>query len=182
MALNWTANKGDRSRLFGTLDISLCAQHMTLQELLLLGYLSEQNVDEAFTFAVCRNPWDRVLSSYRHFVGESPKSKQELEQFIRTWYESPSRDHNVLAHKRRQIDYVRSLDGKVRLNHLIRYESLDDGFAELLNKANLPRVKLPHIGMAQASENAYQSIYSKAARAMVHKRFAEDIEFFGYKF
>ncbi|HEY5652871.1 MAG TPA: sulfotransferase family 2 domain-containing protein [Pontiella sp.] len=176
-----SSNPDARKHLHGSLDITLCAQHLTLQEIRLLNLIPEQDLKTLRIFAVCRNPWDRALSSFRHFIGVQDLTPVTFESFCESWYDMPPSDHNTLAHRRRQIDFIINERGIPAVQHVLRFENLASEFSELCRVWNLGDLTLPCIGRQHPS-CGYAEMYTDKSRKLIAERFAEDIEYFNYRF
>jgi len=148
---------------------------------MLLGLLPPQSRDGLRTFAVARNPWARAVSSFKHFSPHIELTPADFENFCERWYDEPSADHNVLAHKRSQVDFVLDVRGKNGVDRVIRFENLADDFMALCRDWKLDANELPHIGK-QGSGVDYRALYTDRSRKIIDDRFAEDAEFFGYTF
>jgi hypothetical protein len=122
-----TAAVGVRERLIGTLDVTVAAQHLTFAEIELLGVLPAGQLAHCRRFCVCRNPFDRAVSSVFHFGG-NPLDQSEFERALDRWLDRPPRDHNELAHRRTQAAYVRDSRGQPAVPHVLRFERLCDDF------------------------------------------------------
>ena len=101
-----TRDKKSKLRLWGVLDISLTSQHLTYAEIELLDLLDRTILDESIKVAIVRNPYDRAVSSYNH-MNQNHKYKNFLD-FAKNYYLETSKRHNDLAHKRSQIDFLRT--------------------------------------------------------------------------
>lgn len=168
--------------LCGPIDLALSGQHLTYNEIKTLHLLTEQQLREAWKFAVVRNPFTRALSTSRHFCGRE-LDVVEFESFLQTWLKSDGSeyDHNVIAHKRSQFEFV-SYQGAIGDDiELIRFESLEAEFNSLVASWGM-EFNLPHVGRLSESSNSYRNRYSKRARAIVEDVFACDLEAFDYKF
>ncbi|MBB3700963.1 sulfotransferase family protein [Flammeovirga yaeyamensis] len=177
-----TSNENIKNNLWGTLDYTLCAQHLTYQEIELLQLIDKPTLKNSFKFAVVRNPWDRALSSFKHFLEKDKKpTKKEFELFLSSWFDSKSNDHNIIAHKRNQIEYIRNIKGQNAMDQIIRFENLDNDFNELINNTGIKiDEKLPVLGKTQSI--LYRDFYTQEAKKISDKIFEEDIEMFKYTF
>ena len=176
-----TGSSDSRDVLHGTLDVALCAQHLTYQEILLLDLIPRRDRDDVRTFAVCRNPWSRAYSTFKHFDTAHVSDPLAFERFCRTWYEEQPSSHNTLAHQRRQVDFVLDTRGRQAVDRILRFENLAGDFADLCADWALDAPPLPHIGK-QGTQSSYREIYTDVAKSIVKELFAEDIEFFEYEF
>lgn len=178
-----TAPKTVRSRLVGTLDHVLVAQHMTYGEMDLLGLLPE---GAPMPFAVCRNPYDRAVSSVSHFAdarnhAATPKTPDEFERALFAWLDRAPKDHNERAHRRPQIDYILDRRGRRAVETVLQYEALGDEFAAFTARIGEPQITLPWHGRSKRSRD-YRDYLTQAARSRVETEFGDDIEAFGYTF
>ena len=174
-----TKDRQAPKRLFGTVDVSLCAQHLTLMELQLLGLVAPEKIESYFKFAVCRNPFDRLISTYFHF--SNPNERQSLEKFCETWFSSPTKDHNILAHRRQQCDFVRGTDGNICIDEFLRFESLHTEFADKIRSRFEHVSSLPEIGR-RTDRVDYRELHTPQTIRFVEENFGNDLELFGYEF
>ena len=187
LARRATSSPDALTHLHGTLDYTLCAQHLTYVEIRLLGLVSEQFLKQAVSFSVVRNPYTRIVSSVFHFADEifpgigieQPRSEPELERAIEAWLDLEPTDHNMRAHRRQQSDFVLDLDGKIAVDEIIRFENLEEGYGRLCDRLNRERDSLPRIGKRK-SRNGWTPTLSTAARRMVRDQFERDFEMFDY--
>ena len=171
--------------LIGSLDVTLAAQHLTYVEMEMLGLLPAQPFR---SFAVVRNPYDRALSSVIHFARGSwvtepnEQARQAgFEHALASWLDRPLGDHNDRAHRRAQIDFVRDRTGSVAVDHVLRFEALSAGFAELIKEVPGANASLAHRGDSGRSRK-YQDYFNANARALVETEFGDDISAFQYEF
>jgi len=130
-----------------------------------------------FSFAVIRNPWERVVSwvSYRdkrrRRTAGSPQSRLAMDlqdqKFLK--YMAAHSLVNMLV-----------LDGRIAVNRVIRMENLQEGFADVCKTLGVDHAMLPHAN--RTHHVSYVDIYDAATRQQVADLFAEDIRFFGYTF
>lgn len=185
-----TSRTEPRDYLLGTLDVSLVAQHLTLQEIALLNLVDSRTREASFKFCVVRSPFIRVISSLIHFrdrffadcLDVRPTNPAEFEKALVRWIEIETTDHNVLAHRRPQNEYVRDTHGRNAMDLIIRMERLDEGVATLSEQIGVGARELPWVGKAQKDPNNYASLYTPSLQKMVEDAFGDDLEMFGYGF
>lgn len=156
-----------------------------------------------FKFAIVRNPWDRILSSYLfvkkgtneitrtlwdHFSSSS--SGASFADWIhfngRMMAEGLPVDVDLTANKNLalqhgpQARWVTDEKGRLIIDFVGRFESLDDDFARVCDKLGLPRKPLPHINKTQ--HRPYPAYYDEQMVADVAQLYEEDIRFFDYTF
>ncbi|MET0013491.1 MAG: sulfotransferase family 2 domain-containing protein [Sedimenticola sp.] len=181
LLLNMSANREARRTLHGTIDVSLCAQHLTLQEMELLNLIPCGESDMLRSFAICRNPWDRATSTYRHFSSETEHTKEGFQEFCKNWYSLDSGSHNQLAHKRQQVDFVLDCRGDLGVDRVLRFESLASDFLNMCEEWGLGEISLPHAGK-QTDSSDYRDLYTAVSREVIESMYKDDIEFFDYSF
>lgn len=175
--LNITQRDEFRRSLFGAFDYVLCAQHLTVNEILSLNLVPYEKFRAAFKFAIVRNPYDRALSTFRHFSGANP----DLGEFKEFWSGESvghSLDHNFLAHMRRQSEFVLDQWGEIAVNKILRYENLAADFTEMCEEWSLIHKGLGEIRTHEKLD--YRTFYDAEAAKLILKRFRQDFEFFGY--
>lgn len=169
-----------RERLIGTLDVTVAAQHLTFAEIELLGLLPADQLAHCRRFCVCRNPFDRAVSSVLHFCG-TPHDKPEFERALVRWVDRPPRDHNELAHRRTQAAYLHDTRGQAAVPHVLRFERLSDDFEHLMGEFGIEGLSLACRGKSRRGRN-YRDYFNASARRAVERVYAEDLDQFGYAF
>jgi hypothetical protein len=125
--------------------------------------------DDYFTFAVERNPYDVVASSYRYSARKASFTKTFAE-FVRT----PKRMERLALNER-----LYRLDGRVVVDRVYRYEELPEAVADLSARLGLD-LDLPHA--KRGSGPHYRELYGPGDAELVAARFRRTIEEFGYEF
>ena len=170
-------NLNSQKKLHGTLDVALCAQHLTLQEILLLGLIPKEKVESVKSFAVFRDPFERAVSTFMHFAGNQNSTSKDFEKFCSSWYFDESKDHNIIAHRRQQIDYILDCRGRVGMDRVLLFQNLAQEFYKLCSEWGLLNKRLPYIGL-QTNKSLLDNLYNPQARKMIHKYFSDDIEYY----
>ena len=67
-------------------------------------------------------------------------------------------------------------------DEVIRYESLADGFRDVLQKAGAPPFELPLVNPTKEKAGSYRDYYTPELRGMVEVVYAGDLDRFGYAF
>lgn len=153
-----------------------------------------------FTFGFVRNPWDRLVSLYTFQStktvrnGESAEYQAHIRSIgFKQWLLNdrmfmPQDSHwqsNDLPpmQRRNQLWWVEgcAFIGKV--------ETLDEDFAKIEPRLNLPRSWRERLGLApkirrrnQSARSGYRDYYDTETTAFVARHFARDIDRFGYEF
>lgn len=74
-----------------------------------------------------------------------------------------------------------SIDGKLAVDYVGKFENLDDDFKKICKKAGIKAVQLPHRLKSSRSRH-YSQFYSKETREIVQCKYIADIEAFNYVF
>lgn len=175
--LTKTRDKKAISRMWGVWDISLTLQHLTFAEIELLNLLDQKVLFDSIKVAIVRNPFDRAVSSYK----DMGKNYKNFTEFLDKYYTSPPINHGDLAHKRTQIDFIRSKNGSIAIDNIIRYEFLERDYNLFLQRNKIKLGNIPHIGK-QNRDSDYKKYYSSKDQKKIKKLFKDDLEYFGYSF
>lgn len=168
-----------RGRLAGLRTAGRLWKHSTLADI--DGLVTEDEVAAFFTFALVRNPWDRMVSYY-HWLRTQGFAHPAV---------SLAKTHDFSAflnHPQTQTSltlwpygaYLRDRHGVDQCSQYVRLERLEEDLAPV--EAHLGfRLKLPR---ANASDRAadWRGYFSDADAALIAGLCAEDIDRFGYDF
>ena len=125
--------------------------------------------DDYFTFAVERNPFDVVASSWR-YSARRPTFTKTFAEFVRT----PRRLDRLALNER-----LYRMGGKVVVDRVYLYEELPAAVADISDRLGLA-LDLPHA--KQGSGPHYRELYGPGDAEIVAQRFARTIREFGYEF
>ena len=150
----------------------------------------DESWKDYFKFTIVRNPWDRLLSTWRDKVEnqwtkwsrEGPKEYHKRRIWIYKKYQNkdfkffvknviPSRER----HTKLQINLFHA-----DVNFIGRFENLQADFNIICDKIGIPQQNLPHKN--KTKHKHYTEYYDDETREIVAKKYAKDIEHFGYKF
>lgn len=142
-------------------------------------FLTPEQYRSYFKFSFVRNPWARVHSWYKN-VMQDPLHQEELgvppecsfsefvAQYLDTWALRP------------QLYWLRDCRGNIPLDFIGRFERLQEDFARVSARLGLPDANLPHL--IRSGGPSYREVYDERSRAIVARRYAEEIALFGYRF
>lgn len=131
--------------------------------------IGRETWDDYFTFAVERNPFDVVASSYRYSAGK-PSFTKTFAEFVRT----PRRMERLALNER-----VYRIGGTVVVDRVYRYEDLPGAVSDISARLGL-ELDLPHA--KQGSGPHYRELYGPGDVEIVAQRFARTLREFGYEF
>tara|TARA_R100000664_G_C2696818_1_gene98713 strand:- start:61 stop:648 length:588 start_codon:yes stop_codon:yes gene_type:complete len=136
-----------------------------------------------FKIGCVRNPYDRIVSGY-HFFKRSLKYSEEAEsldeyrtfkQFMYKIKENPE----IINQKRllnRSFDFL-SVDGKVDVDILIRFENIKNDIKSIQEQFGLKR----YVGVRNATvHKPYREIHDKETIDITYNIYKKDFEEFGY--
>ena len=149
------------------------------------------------SFAVVRNPWDRVVSAYHfakmkqshwHTAQLGPPLDYELlsarsfEDCLTILYRERERlKGEAWVEQTHWVACPLSLGGTVMVDRVLRAESLDTEFPRLCADLGVDLTTLPRLNRSDRSGD-YRQYYNRRSRKLVELVYASDIETFGYSF
>ena len=164
-------------------------QHRQLNE---PGYLESIGITDSF--AVVRNPWDRVVSIYTHLMTyrQDPTEGNYLYNSLKDLPVDCTFDYFVNNFQKISIPYTTSgitwatpqvqwLVGGI--HRILRFENINEDIKFLQEKLNTDIPLLHRNRIEQSTERIdFHSYYTPQTQQRVAELFANDISRFGYKF
>lgn len=142
----------------------------------------EQKFDEYFKFSVVRNPFDKMVSAYKHGAwGVIDQRKESFEDFILSLLPGGKREIKDLSD--RGLNHFvpwTSLFDINRTDFIMRLESLNKDIKFVVRKIRLPANLEKH--NISRKDNNYRSYYNRETREIVSELYKKDLEVFGYRF
>lgn len=156
--------------------------------------------DDFLKVGFVRNPFDRLVSWYSMIVEHGTVLSEEdkindpnynriwqhvlsgsscFEEFILNCSDAVDRS-GWKPFLYNQVDYFKNANGDIAADFIGRFENLEQDFAQLCSLINIDQKPVPHVNSSKHVN--YQNYYSEQARAVVEKRFAEDLTYFDYQF
>ena len=144
---------------------------------------------DIFSFAIVRNPWDRLVSAY-HFLsqgGLNANDSKDADRYVKNYsgfnefVSGAFRNNEILAqiHFRPQHEWV-SDGNSVIADYAGRFEELQHAVSTVLTLVKLPDYTLPHVN--RATHEHYKQYYSQESIEIVGDVYSRDIELFGYAY
>jgi hypothetical protein len=167
---------------FGTVNDThpTLLKHSSLSEY--QSALSPDVFQSLYKFAILRNPWERMISWFF-----SPHRQLPQKDRRSAWHEARGwdREHFVGFLSRRQATrHYTCLPDSPTLSHdldfLMRFEQIDEDFAEVCRRLDISGRPLPKYN--RSSREHYSHYYDDELEALVGEMFREEIEFGGYRF
>jgi hypothetical protein len=167
-----------RGRLKGLPSAGRLGKHSGLADI--DGLVSSGWIEQAFVFALVRNPWDRLVSYYHWLRGQSfnhpavrAAQGNEFAQFLA----DPGTQASIRAHPYGR--YVQT-GGKEQCSLFIRLEAFHRDAAPLWDHLGF-ELDLPHLNASPRVVD-YTQYYTSDTRHLVESLCHEDIGRFGYSF
>jgi len=162
-------SRNDWARLVTRFKPARCHNHMPAT--LVRKWVGEEVWNSYFKFAFERNPWDKMISSY-YWRTRRMNRRPTFEAFVHEYAEQLS-DFRIY-----------STDGEVAVNHVGRFENLEQELEAIVRRLGLPeRLELPRAKATQRLDKRhYHDVYGPAERQRVEDAFAREIALLGYRF
>jgi hypothetical protein len=128
----------------------------------------------SFTFAVVRNPWDRFVSGWQYCRSTRDRSVADVLR------RPPKSGHDFRHLTRPQCATLYGPDGRLAVDHVIRFEDLDRGFAEVAERVGLSQRTVERVNEGRRPD--YREVFDAKARKLFERRFGGDIDRLGYSF
>jgi len=146
-------------------------------------FLSEW--DDFYKFCVVRNPFEKVASEY-FWKTRNKKQAPSFSEFVEGLFQSKSTHEEFLP--RKPFNWtIYTIDDKVVVNKVLRYENLISDFAEVAKYLNIPLEK--QIASAKSGYRPknkqpkwYRTLYTKDDIFMVESLYKNELDCFNYRF
>ena len=143
--------------------------------------LGQERFESLFRFAVVRNPWDMELSWYTYNVQTetAPHHKKvtsytDFNDYVRRHLD----EHGRLLAPGPQAKYVQDEHRKIIVDRVLRYESLTEDFAAVIEHLGFDNIVLDQFN--QSYHPPWPEAYTADTFDLVRDLVRPDIEAFGY--
>lgn len=213
-SLNLKFHHGEAASLLLTYNKNLSIgpqslAHLSPQEYIEHSYVTQEIYDSYFTFAFVRNPWERAVSFYKHYMFNRVMS---FEDFLMV--EFPKLQVERYYFVKPQTEYIYNEEGKLQVDFVGRFENLQQDFELMRSKLNksisdLERINISNkdykvfgrwnlkfvyktlkqkpyllrtLNLKNDLSGSYRDLYTEKARKIVEEFYKKDIEKLGYDF
>lgn len=148
-----------------------------------------------YKFSFVRNPWARALSCYNSKINRATIDKKarihalykglneymNFEDFC-AWLNTPEGGDEIAdRHWLSQYQFLYDAQGRICCDFLGRLENFEQDFYTLAQKLDLPFNRLENTGRITNATN-YRGFYTDQSRSLIARRYARDIDLFGYEY
>ncbi|QDU36901.1 Sulfotransferase family protein [Maioricimonas rarisocia] len=140
-----------------------------------------RDADSYFSFAVVRNPWDRMVSLY-HYLKRTEKYAEICPDTFEAFLDDIDAQVSwtqQLRSLRTQRSYLADADGRMICDRIARFETLAQDFEAITQRLGID-ARLPHVN--RSNHDAYVRYYTPRSRECVARWYRQDIDEFGYTF
>lgn len=126
-----------------------------------------------YKFCFERNPWDRIISLYFWTYKEEPRPS--LKEFIQS---------GKPLHLKRRGFNLYSIDGKVAVDKVCRFENLAEELEAVRKQIGIPSpLVLPNAkGGHRKDKRSYRDVINSEDRDLISEMFRDEIALMGYEF
>ena len=136
--------------------------HLTYLEYIQI--IGEQNLHDAVIFGTIRNPFERMVSWWKW-----ERSNLPLDEYAQSYVN--------LKFTHKMVDFFKGIESSVTY---VRFENLQRDFNLVCDKIGIPNFNLTIRNNTQ--HDHYTTYYTDNSRKKVEQLYAEDLEYFNYKF
>ena len=133
-----------------------------------------------FKFTFVRNPWSRAVSWYKNVIRDdihrhshNIKKDCTFEEFFKVHLD------NTWA-LRSQLFWLRNYCGNLPLDFIGRFERLDEDFAKVCERLEIPDGNLPKLIMSESKP--YTDYYNNELVDIIAKKYKDEISYFGFQY
>lgn len=130
--------------------------------------------DGFFRFSVIRNPWDRFISGWKYCTTTRHRSLHDVLANL------PSEGHDYRHLSRPQHAILYDEMGRLIVDYLIRFESLQQDFDQVCDIIGKPRRVLAHANRGARAH--YSDYFDDDSRRIFLRHFGRDVELFEYEY
>lgn len=148
-----------------------------------------------FSFTFVRNPYDRVVSAYKYFrklkeghrwykrnsIISNAANEMDFNEFVNhipDFMKLMKREEGSFQSGIHFQAYGYFLDSNI--DYLARFENIQEDYAYILKKLQLPRTNLRKINSTNNSD--YRQLYMEDSKRAVYNIYQEDINKYNYQF
>jgi hypothetical protein len=166
-----------------------------------VDFMTQERQSRYHTFSIVRNPWSRVVSCYNkkilncndlgklYFMSRyrGLRPMMSFQEFVEWLMTEEGSDAEADPHWLSQWKFLYDDSGVALYDTLGRLESFDADVDRFLDETGTPRLQLERRRASQDMvikplHRHYRDYYDESTMELVARRYARDIEVFGYSF
>ena len=177
--------------------------HLKAGEYVAHGHLTAEQFESYFKFSFVRNPWDRIVSEYKY---RGYPVKIDFKTYLFKHLPAPDWTDSY-CHIIPQYDFLYDEGGKLLVDFVGRYETLQADFDKVCARVGIPPTPLPRVNRSLEEARPrtlrelrkqvrraiwsrerehtfphYSEYYDDESREFVGRLFRKDVEAFNYAF
>ena len=141
--------------------------------------------DDAFTFTVVRNPYDRAVSHFEHARLNNHYNIRiddiSFNNWVKFTYDEKRKEFRTAGEKffYTQKEWLQNKYGKIDIDYIIKFENLNEDYKVVQDIIGI-KEKLPHLNKTE--RKPYKNYYSAESKKIIEDYFKDDFEEFNYKY
>lgn len=136
--------------------------------------------DRFYKFGFVRNPWSRTVSMYKRKEGIQMADRMSFDEFV-DWIDCASATCIHPSRHRNQLDWFTDTDGNVLVDYIGKFETLNEDWEKICSRLSV-QAFLGHRNHNPSNNRPYTEYYTERTREIIRRKFAVDIDYFGYEF
>ena len=158
-------------------------QHFTSREA--INAIGKKAWDETFKFAMVRNPFSKLVSTYNHFPKNDRFQMKSNPIPFDVWIKKLFGDKKdpmyyfSVKFFQPQFDWLKDDNDKISLDRIVRHENLTEEFNQVLSAIGV-NTRIPHLN--QSKKVDYRNYYNEESYDLVKQWHKKDLDAFGYTF
>lgn len=148
--------------------------HLLAREYVELGHLTQAQFDRYYKFAVVRNPYDRLISTYRYLQGLGDIS---FGQFVAR---IPKASHRKMVRFYAPQAAYLCKQNQVIVDQIIPFEDLKTGVAEMAAKVFGEARALPKRNVSERQRDLSRDDIGPKVRDAIYTMYRRDFDLLGY--
>lgn len=158
-------------------------KHLTAKEI--ISTIGQKKWDSAYKFTVIRNPWDKVVSQYKHNIKMNSNNMAKKHIEFKDWVSCTygiNKDAKYYGRPQMflpQVEWLKNYKNEIDIDKIIRFENLNEGINNVFKTLGIKH-ELPHVNRTVKTD--YKKFYDNESKKIIADWFHEDIDVFGYSF
>ena len=150
--------------------------HLSLEQV--RPYVGDEIFEGYFKFAFVRNPFDRFVSYCAFMTRESDVFQRDPRAVMQHFLFVQPPEQHILFQPQHTV--LADGNGKLLTDMVGRVEDMQASYDAIAARIGIPTRQLEQVNGSKRGD--YRPYYDEALKAGVAKRYARDIELFGYEF